>query len=342
MNQWDEEREEREKIRASITPTGCPWLDDGWAGGINREQLFMVAAKTGIGKTHFGVQMATAASRNGKRVFYFALEASRREIERRRLYTELHRLVKEHMPEMQMPRFREWIHQESTPEWRGIEGFAIENIAALNSKLTVKYRTGGAYSPEEFQQDAYDLVHEAPDLIVLDHLHHFLLEGMETDALKSAIRTIDKLKNEIGVPVLVLAQVRKSDSKQAKSSLSKIEDIRGTAALTDIATDVMVISRVSAEFEAEMPKGLFNPLFMHMGKSRTAPEMQKFAAVVGFDYRTGEYQPWYFLAKNRDYEDPEPIGVAEIPKWAKSAKPSALMSSFSKPIEKSKKDWNND
>lgn len=321
MNQWEIEREERLLARQSILPTGCAWLDDGWAGGLNRDQLFMVAAQTGVGKTHFGVQVATAVSRKHRRVFYFALEASRAEIERRRLYTELHRIVRENLPQMPMPRFREWLHQEVTPEWAGIEEHAISKINSLDAGLTVKYRTGGNYSAEEFQLDAHELIHEKPDLIVLDHLHHFLLEGQETDALKSAIRTIDRLKNDMGVPIIVLAQVRKTDTKTQRN-LCRMDDIRGTASLTDIATDVMLISRPPRDLAA--PGGIFNATLFHVAKSRTAPEMQQFVSMTGFDYKTGEYQNWYVLFRNREYDLPEPVTKLDIPVWAKGAKPSAI------------------
>lgn len=319
-DKWEIERSERERIQKSILPTGCAWLDDGWSGGLNGDQLFLVAAQTGVGKTHFGVQVATAASRHKRRVFYFALEASRGEIERRRLYTELHRVLREHMPELKMPRFREWLHQESTPEWQGIERHAIEKIEALDASLTVKYRTGGTYSPEDFQLDVHDLVHEQPDLIVLDHLHHFLLQGQENDALKAAIRTIDKLKGDVQVPIIVLAQVRKTDTKNHRS-LCRLDDIRGTASLTDMATDVMLISRPPGEMS--LPATTFNPTLMHVAKSRTAPEMQQLVAAIGFDYKTGEYQGWYGVFKNKEHEVPEVIFKSQIPAWAKNGRATA-------------------
>lgn len=323
MNKWELEASERQRIQKSIIPTGCPWLDDGWAGGLNSDQLFLVAAQTGVGKTHFGVQVAAAASRNKRRVFYFALEAARGEIERRRLYTELHRVLREHMPQLKMPRFREWLHQQATPEWQGIERHAIERIEALDSSLTVKYRTGGTYSPEEFQLDAHDVVHQCPDLIVLDHLHHFLLHGQENDALKAAIRTIDRLKNDINVPIIVLAQVRKSDTKNQRG-LCKLDDIRGTASLTDIATDVMLISRPPSELL--LPPAIFNPTLVHVAKSRTAPEMQRLLAAIGFDYKTGDYQDWYGLFRNKEYDLPEEITKTEIPEWAARGRPTKNVS----------------
>lgn len=318
---WDKELEGRRKLRESICPTGNPWLEDGWCGGVDREQLVMLAAKTGVGKTFFGVQLATAAARAGKRVYYFALEAARFEIERRRLFTELHRIIREHYPQFEMPRFREWLHMELDESWLGIEKFARERIDQTCTTLQVKYRTG-AYAPDEFERDAHELMFEAPDLIVLDHLHHFLLQGEESVALKSAIRTIDRLRCDLNVPIVVLAQLRKDQGKSAKGNISRLEDIRGTAALTDISTDVITISRVPREKAVELPRGLFNPMYFHAGKSRTAPEMQEFVAVVGFDYKTGEYQKNYFLTRHSEFDDPSPLIQTDIPKWAPNARAS--------------------
>lgn len=325
MNVWEQEQQLRHNLRNTICPTGCPWLDDGWCGGLNNEQLVMFGAKTGTGKTHFAVLLSLAASKAKKRVYYFALEAARFEIERRRLYNELHRVLREHLPSIKMPRFREWLHQAPDEEWAGLEKYATSLMDKEHATLTVKYRTS-AYAPDEFERDAHEIVHEHPDLIILDHLHHFLLQGHENDALKSAIRTIDRLRNDLGIPVVVLAQVRKNDGRLAKNALSKMEDIRGTAALSDIATDVITLSRVPEEIS--LSQSLFNPTMLHIGKSRTAPEMQRFVAALGFDYKTGGYQPWYQLLKFSEFDGPKDTGFTDIPEWAKNAKPTSSMSNY--------------
>lgn len=310
---------ERHLIAASVMPTGNPWLDDALAGGINKENLILAAAKTGVGKTFFGVQLAQFAARLAKRVIYFALEAEKYEIERRQLYYYLIKLLFEHFPKLPRPRYREWLHAGYQTEWATLEKTAKEKLAIDSATLVTKYKTG-VYTPDQFGRDVRELISdpEKPDLIILDHLHHFFLEGDEITALKTTIHQIKRLKEELDAPIVVLAQLRKGDGATfGKRTLPKTEDIRGTAALSDIATDVLIISPVPEEKTKELPQSKIMPMYFYLSKSRTAPEAREFAGISCFDAAQGKYQDNYYLAKVRFNEDPELLSAG--PHWAKRA-----------------------
>jgi hypothetical protein len=149
-------------------------------------------------------------------------------------------------------------------------------------------------------------------------LHHFFLEGDEIAALKKTIHSIKRLKEDLDAPIVILAQLRKNDAGNAgKRTLPKYEDIRGTAALTDIATDVLIISPVPEEKKEELPKERIFPMYFHIAKSRTAPEAREYAGIVSFDKTKGEFMKAYNLAKIKFAEDPELL--MHGPSWAKSA-----------------------
>lgn len=313
------EQLERHLIAASVTPTGNPWLDDALAGGINKENLILAAAKTGVGKTFFGVQLALHAAKIGKRVTYFALEAEKHEIERRQLFYYLTKLLFQHYPTIPRPRYREWLHAGHQAEWASLESAALEQLKLDTATLDTKYKTG-VYTPDQFGNDVRDLISDPdkPDLIILDHLHHFFLEGDEIAALKTTIHQIKRLKEELEAPIVVLAQLRKGDGASfGKRTLPKTEDIRGTAALSDIATDVLIISPVSEEKAKELPQRKIMPMYFYLSKSRTAPEAREFAAITCFDGSEGKYQNSYHLTKVKYAEDPELL--YEGPSWAKRA-----------------------
>lgn len=316
------EKIERHLIAKSVFKTGNPWIDDCLAGGLNKENLLLVAAKTGVGKTFFGVQLASFAARAGKSVHYFALEAEKHEIERRRLYYAISRLVYSHYKSITMPRYREWLHQEESPDWNAIELEAQCEIDKNECMLTTTY-ANGVYTPDNFKSDVLDLINsetDKPELIILDHLHHFFLSGDEIDALKSTIHQIKKLKDDIEVPIVILSQLRKNDgSFGSKRSLPKIEDIRGTAALSDVATDVLIISAVPTEKKVEIPGHINFPMYFHLAKSRTAAEAKNLCGIVGFDFSTGTYTNKYIPCEVLPYEDPKLILSSTCPKWAKNA-----------------------
>lgn len=314
------ESTERHLIASSVFKTGNPWIDDALAGGLNSENFVLVAAKTGTGKTFFGVQLASFAARAGKSVHYFALEAEKFEIERRRLYYAISRIVHREYPTMPMPRYREWLHQGYDPQWAGIEREAADEISRNESSLTTVYARG-IYTPEMFAMDVVGLLSkpEKPNLVIIDHLHHFFLSGDEIDALKTCIHQLKRLKDDLGVPVVILAQLRKNDIGHTKRTIPKLEDIRGTASLTDVATDVIIISKFPEEKTQELPDGMQFPMYFHVAKSRTAAEVIPFCGIVGFDFRTGTYEQKYAVAQVKSSDDPELLQRSKAPKWAKNA-----------------------
>lgn len=316
-NEFSEEQLHRHLIAASVIPTGNPWIDDALAGGLNKENLLLVAAKTGVGKTFFGVQLALYAAKKQNKVVYFALEAEKHEIERRQLFYYMTRLLSQHYPNLPKPRYREWLHAGFDGSWHAVEKQARQELELDTQTLQTRYETG-IYSPDMFKLDVEELIasEEKPDLIILDHLHHFFLEGDEVEALKKTIHSIKRLKEDLDAPIVILAQLRKNDfGSHNKRTLPKYEDIRGTASLTDIATDVLIISPVPDEKKLELPKERIFPMYFHLAKSRTAPEAKEFAGIISFDKNTGEYMKQYNLGKIKFSEDPELLTSG--PSWAK-------------------------
>jgi replicative DNA helicase len=59
-----------------VCPTGIPQLDakDILAGGLGRGELAVITANTGVGKSHFLVQMGANAMRHGKNVLHYTFE----------------------------------------------------------------------------------------------------------------------------------------------------------------------------------------------------------------------------------------------------------------------------
>tara|TARA_B100000212_G_C27377567_1_gene535399 strand:+ start:720 stop:2096 length:1377 start_codon:yes stop_codon:yes gene_type:complete len=73
------------QINRQVCPTGLDRLDrqDILRGGLGRGELGVVAANTGVGKSHFLVAMGCAAMRAGKNVIHYTFELSEHETGKR-------------------------------------------------------------------------------------------------------------------------------------------------------------------------------------------------------------------------------------------------------------------
>src|SRR3954469_17207692 len=77
-----EEREERQRHAKARLRFHVSFLDD-CIRGILPNDLVLLGAPSGVGKTDLALHIATSNAREGKRVTYLALEAEPRELERR-------------------------------------------------------------------------------------------------------------------------------------------------------------------------------------------------------------------------------------------------------------------
>lgn len=73
---WAEYERRRAGIKSGEFPTGYKRLDSLLNGGLVRERLFRIAARTGVGKTNWLLAMCASLCRSGKRVLYMSTELS--------------------------------------------------------------------------------------------------------------------------------------------------------------------------------------------------------------------------------------------------------------------------
>lgn len=104
-----------------------------------------------------------------------------------------------------------------------------------------------------------------------------------------------------------------------KRTLPKIEDIRGTASLSDVATDVLIIAAVPNDKITELSSDIKFPMYFHLAKSRTAAEVTKYCGIVGFDFKSGMYDKKYSVTQISSFEDPKIIPSHQFPTWTKNA-----------------------
>ena len=309
--EWQSEKIERHLLAAAVIPFGISFLDDALYGILPNE-LMLVGARTGRGKTELATSIAVNAASKHRNVMFFALEADKWEIQRRIKYRKLAQAYHENYSgsSLKFPRMREWLVKGFDRDWEAIEKMVEQDIGNETSTLQIAYK-GAKYSVDQFCSEIEAL--KDIDLIIVDHLHYFDLVGSnETEGLKKAIHAIRSAAIHHGKPVVLLAHLRKSDKSSTKV-LPDLDDFHGHSDIVKVATTVLLMAPADAHGEL----GVY-PTYFHVAKCRTAAEVTPFAAVHGFDFKSNNYSQKYILEKASFFKDPEPI-EGDFPEWAKRA-----------------------
>lgn len=314
--EWKAEKIDRHLRASWLVPYGVSYLDDAMLG-ILPNDLVLVGAKTGRGKTELATSIALNASSSGKNVVFFALEADRWEIQRRLKYRALAKLHAQHFAKgsgFPFPRFREWLTQGFQSEWDALENEVERELTLQTLSLEIYYK-GDSYTPDQFVKDLEGL--KETHLVIVDHLHYFDLSGStETEGLKKAIHAIRNAALYHQKAVVLLAHLRKDD-RASKKSLPNIDDFHGHSDIAKVCTTAILMAPASGEHHQSL--GVY-PTYFHIAKCRTAAEVTPFVGVMGFDFKTNCYSDRYYLEEASFFEDPKVIDDSKnIPKWAKRA-----------------------
>lgn len=312
------ERTDRLASAKRILSFGVSFLDD-CLGGIFPNDLIVLGAKTGVGKTALSTIIAHEAVKQGKRVHYFALEAEDREIERRLKFREISEMVYR-APELAKQRHRMNYMDWYTAKVDGMTGDAIDQ--AVEDKIAARYKTLFTYYKQgEFDSDQLArqvlAIQDQTDLVVLDHLHYIDVPAdNEQRGVKEIVKRIRDISLNLGKPVIVVAHLRKSDRRTA-TLVPDIDDFHGTSDITKIATKCILLSRASDQ-ESQAPH--LWPTYIYAPKCRQEGSRTRYGAVLNFNARGSEYEKEYVLGRfNSMATEFEEVDRAEVPHWAVNA-----------------------
>lgn len=317
--EWHNEKIDRHLLSAKAIPFGVSYLDDALIGLLPNELLLM-GARSGAGKTAFATHLAMHAANKSRRVVFFALEADEWEIQRRMKYRKMSQLWAENYGSSakaaKFPRFREWLQMGYDADWDAIEKFADQELKIQTITLEIAYK-GAHYTPDQFVAELESL--QDVDLIIIDHLHYFDLASSagqnETEGLKKAIHAIRNAALHFGKPIVLLAHLRKNTG-HSKSVLPGMDEFHGHSDIAKVSTTIL-LTAPAREFENE---GLGEyPTYFHIAKCRTAGEVVPYAGVLGFDFKKNGYSEKYHLCEASHFENPKKIeDMNKIPTWAKN------------------------
>jgi hypothetical protein len=287
------------------------FLDDALRALLPTD-LVLIGAPSGLGKTDLALNIAATNAQQGKRVHYFALEAEPLELERRTKFALLSRCAYEAQhPARSKLNYADWLLGRVEDVCAEFDAKVDGIMTAGLSTLWTFYR-GNDFAMRDLRQQVLD-VHEASDLIIVDHLHYIDSEDdNEQRALGDTVKALRDLALNVGKPVILIAHLRKRETG-SKRLVPTLDDFHGSSNIAKICTQAIVLERCHT---VQSPKWYLAPTFFAVLKDRRAGA-PPYAALTHFDKRTKSYQGFYTLGRlTRGGSDWEPLSLLEKPEWA--------------------------
>jgi replicative DNA helicase len=214
-------------------PLGVPsdFTDlDGYLGGFQRSDLIIVAARPGMGKTSFLLNVAMNAARRGKRVAIFSLEMSREQIVQRFVSSETG--IPSHKLRMAALEDHQWsLFIEATGRLDKLKVFIDDTPAITIPQLRTKCRR--LYAEEGL------------DLVIVDYLQ-LMTAAMYGDnrvqEVSAISRGLKELAKELNVPLISAAQLSRA-VEQRSDKRPQLSDLRESGSIEMDADIVLFLYR---------------------------------------------------------------------------------------------------
>lgn len=219
------------KTRRQTCPTGLPQIDaqDVLNGGLGRGELGVVIAPTGVGKSHFLVQMGAEALRVGKNVVHYTFELSETAVGLR---------YDSNLCEISS--------SDVIDRKEEVLDFYKEN--SLGRLMIKEYPTGTA-SVQTLRNHIEKLLLKSfvPSVIIIDYAD-IMKSSRKFDSLRHELKLVyEELRNmamDLNVPIWTASQANREASNSEIVGLENMSEAYGKAMVADV---VLSISRKANE-----------------------------------------------------------------------------------------------
>jgi archaellum biogenesis ATPase FlaH len=322
------EKEGRKILSETRLSFGVPFLDMALKG-IFKNDLVLLGADSGAGKTELAAHITLANLNQNKKIAFFALEAEQQEIGRRMLYK---RLAQRFFRQKQKGTFQainyyDWYNAEIDHLFEDFYDEEVRNLANETEGLLLRYRKDSDFTIKTLMTEVRSLKNY--DMIAIDHYHHFDFAGEDENAeMKQSIKDIRDMGLLYGIPVLLLGQLRKRDSNAKKfSPVPSMDDFLGASELYKNPTKIILLGAGGPYKDPDQGKtqtGSNNSLsttYVNIAKLRQDGSRTKFLGKTIFDSSTNAYREEFTLGKfvSGDWHN---FDKNDYPHWARP-KPSA-------------------
>jgi len=204
---------------------------DYYTGGFRSAELITLGARTSVGKSTLGLNIAQNVSKNGKaRVLYLTFEMSGKELAQRAMcaYGRADNAILKSPSEVEQSVWGNLLKgaqavQDATIR---IAEMARPTVEEVKSVCRAENRKNGV------------------DFIVIDHLHlmaHNNSGGNEVTGIGDTTASLKGLAIELGVPILLMAQLNRGNAKENRRPT--ITDLRGSGSIEQDSDRVLLLHR---------------------------------------------------------------------------------------------------
>jgi KaiC/GvpD/RAD55 family RecA-like ATPase len=213
-------------------PTPFEKLTRALGGGMRGGEVYVIGGNQGSGKTSLALQFALSAMRAGHGVLMFSMEMNHRAVFQRICGIEAR---------VDLARFRE--AQQTGADCREERlrlARSMNDIVAW--KLLVSTRA--AVTPEYIVSETKRLAQRSPiNLAIVDHMQ-LMAADQETrgdyEKFTAISRAMKQTAIEVGVPLLLVSQTSRSNSREHRAELD-VSDLRGSGAIEEDAAAVLML-----------------------------------------------------------------------------------------------------
>lgn len=301
VNAVDDAIQELDDIAAGVSPvryaTGFDALDKALGGGFGNRRLYIVAARTSVGKSTFALQsLINGLKQDRKKVAgLWSLEMSRAELGHR--YLHIH------------TRIPDEVYKEVQFSDEEVETIRVNRDDADNLRLAIFDEP--EITPSKLFADALRLKRDVGrlDAVCVDYLSLMRPDGRQenrTREIGAVMRRLKVIAGLLDCPVITPAQIKRE--AEERGGRLKLTDLRDS---DDIALDSDGVLLINTYSEKEN----VIPIEIDAAKMRNA---RKFTVKLGFDTTCGRFfttakEPGQFKEAKRSFQ----------PAWRKKALPPA-------------------
>jgi len=294
---------------------------------IGKNELIVIGADSGVGKTELALTIASYNAKKGKRVCLYSLEGGYLEAISRIKWRDITNLYysdeKYYGLGIDM-NYKKWaLNMLNHPVLTEIHNSIWEKYKESYKNNLFIYSQNTGLNFEDFFASIIEF-HKLEniftstgffdlDLIIIDHLQYFTLTQKENEIseMTNILKEVKKITEMYKIPVILISHLRK---KNKDRGIPDQEDFYGTSNIPKISNTSIVIA--SATDKDNLSKNVF-PTYFRVVKSRVGIR-PNYAMLVDFDLNTRSYKENYEIYKLDSYGNvkEEPLSTEELPKWA--------------------------
>jgi archaellum biogenesis ATPase FlaH len=327
--QFADERDERFSLNPEdLCKYGIGCLDDALTG-IFKNDLIVIGADSGCGKSELCLSIARENARKGKKVVLFYLEGGEMEAMRRMKWRDIVDIYyKKYLSYNLEMNYGKWVTntiKDPLGILKKIEAevldlyfeiykenlficpisgdFCVDDLRSILSQFYSGRESGGEWR-----------WHGDIDLVLIDHLQYFSLPDGESEiaSITKILRECKHITDKAHIPIVLVSHLRK---KNKERGLPSQDDFYGSSNIPKISSTAITIA---PDYEGEDRSRDRYPTFFRIAKSRIGVR-SNIAIRAVFNLKERKYEENYEVFALDAFDKPkeEPLSDTEKPSWAK-------------------------